>query len=193
VWRTSRDAAALVEVAALPGPTGDTHVVAFSPDGDRLVAASNDGGVRGWQVRAGAIVADSMTSIARHTGVVTAIAFSPDGHWLASAGRDRTLTRTSMIDASSVSTTLPSAGTSLAIDEGGTIRAVTSAGSVERWDGSAPPVVDIDHGVRSGVTLGGDRHLALVLEDGAVFISAVGARTLDELRDRLARARADRP
>ncbi|MGH7138032.1 MAG: WD40 repeat domain-containing protein, partial [Pirellulales bacterium] len=57
------------------------HEVAFSPDGERLATACDDGAVRLWDVKTA-----NLLSIFEGGGLC--VAFSPDGKYLASAGND---------------------------------------------------------------------------------------------------------
>jgi WD40 repeat protein/predicted Ser/Thr protein kinase len=117
-----------------PGPTQDTHYVAFA--GDRLFSAGNDG----------AVFADGR-EIAHHTGAVGALALA-NGH-IASAGRDDEV----IIDGTA--TKLPSAATSLALADDGTAYAVTRAGALVRIS-KGTAVTEIEQGVDS-VLRAGDR------------------------------------
>lgn len=65
--------------------TGWVRSLAFSPDGARLAAACEDGGVTIWDTAAGSEV----KTIAAHTGAATCVVFSPDGATLASGGSDK--------------------------------------------------------------------------------------------------------
>ncbi|HUF40152.1 MAG TPA: hypothetical protein VMN57_16630 [Anaerolineales bacterium] len=58
--------------------------VVFSPDSETVAAAYDDGFVRIWRVRDGAL----LTQIEAHIKWVTVLAFSPDGSLLATSGRD---------------------------------------------------------------------------------------------------------
>jgi WD40 repeat protein len=59
------------------------RVVAFTPDGQRLVTGASDGLLRVWRVEDGA----EMVSVSAGGGPITALAFSPAGDCLAVASR----------------------------------------------------------------------------------------------------------
>src|SRR5262249_8736757 len=61
--------------------------VAFSRDGRRIAAASEDGGVTVWYVESGK---EALTFRGHKTGVLS-VAFSPDGRRIASSGDDLTV------------------------------------------------------------------------------------------------------
>src|SRR5262249_23816076 len=69
------------------GHTGVVRHTAFSPDGKRLVTASEDETMRLWNAADGELVA----VLRGHTGAVVAAAFSPDGALLASSSADATV------------------------------------------------------------------------------------------------------
>ena len=72
----------------LTGHTGAVTSVMFSPDGRRLVSASNfDPVARVWDAKSGAV----LLKLIGHTGPVNCVAFSPDGTRLASASSDATV------------------------------------------------------------------------------------------------------
>ena len=62
--------------------------VAFSPNGQTLASASDDGTVRLWDVRGHRALGAPLRG---HKGAVLGVAFSPDGQTLASGGDDGTV------------------------------------------------------------------------------------------------------
>jgi len=73
-----------------PGVLGKHHIVwncAFSPDGKRIVTASEDGTLKIWD----ASERRELTTITGHKGHVWGCAFSPDGGRIASTSSDETL------------------------------------------------------------------------------------------------------
>jgi WD40 repeat protein len=61
--------------------------LAWSPDGQRLASAGEDGTVKVWDTATG----QETLTLKGHTGRVRSLAWSPDGQRLASAGEDGTV------------------------------------------------------------------------------------------------------
>jgi WD40 repeat protein len=72
-------------VDVLAGHHGTVLDVAFSPDGQRVVTACEDGMIRVWQVADWKLV----HTLTGHVGPVHWAEFSPDGKWIVSAGEDK--------------------------------------------------------------------------------------------------------
>jgi hypothetical protein len=158
----------------------------FSPGGDQLFAAGNDGVVFRWPVRDGRVDPAGRTVVARHTGAISALAVSFDGRWLASAARDDLVMRRALGDGRADTLAAGGAASAIAFDALGGVRAVTRTGAVVHAAvGSAATV--IDHGARAGVAVSPDR-LAVALDDGAIAIETLGPHTFDQLAALLARA-----
>jgi WD40 repeat protein len=72
-----------------PEPRSSKALIAFSPDGSRVVSAGNDGTVRVWTTTGGP---DHDPVVLRgHQGLVWSVAFSPDGRWVVSSSNDNTV------------------------------------------------------------------------------------------------------
>jgi hypothetical protein len=65
---------------------GAVNAASFSPNGRRVVTASDDATARVWDAESGKPVGEPM----RHQGAVTAASFSPDGWRIVTASNDET-------------------------------------------------------------------------------------------------------
>ncbi|MBW4573723.1 MAG: caspase family protein [Aphanothece sp. CMT-3BRIN-NPC111] len=70
----------------LQGHTEKVNSVSFSPDGQLIASASDDGTIKIWS-REGSL----LHSLTGHTDRVTSVTFSPDGKTIASASADKTI------------------------------------------------------------------------------------------------------
>jgi WD40 repeat protein len=83
-----RDAIAVpIERNALRGHQGPVWQAAFSPDGQIIASAADDGTVRLWDKQGDPIG----QPFQGHQGLVHSVAFSPDGQYLVSGGGDNTI------------------------------------------------------------------------------------------------------
>ena len=66
--------------------SGNVRSAAFSPDGQRIVTASNDKTARIWDATTG----KQLSVLSGHDEAVRTAAFSPDGQWIVTASADKT-------------------------------------------------------------------------------------------------------
>jgi eukaryotic-like serine/threonine-protein kinase len=174
VWRIADGS----QLAALDGPNGDTHFVIVTDD--RIVAGSNGGTVLAWPRHGDAVDAKRRTLVYQHTGAVTALAISHAA--IVSAGRDAVLERSLLGPdriATAETTTIPNAALAVGVDDHGTVRAVTRNAAAIRWNPGAPPVVEIDHGVRDGTGVGA--RWVEAFDDGTFVVADSEIRSFDQL------------
>lgn len=130
----------------LRGHTGPVRWVAFSPDGKKLVTASDDRTARVWAVTGG----ESLLTLRGHQGKVVVARFSPDGKRIVTASTDGTARVFSTDDSSEPVVLAGHRGplTDAAFDAGSR-RVVTASldhtARIYRLDRSAPPIVLKEH------------------------------------------------
>jgi WD40 repeat protein len=78
--------AADAQISVLSGHSDFVRSAGYSPDGTRIVTASDDGTARIWNSRTGA----ELAVLAGHTNRVGSAAYSPDGRYLVTASSDKT-------------------------------------------------------------------------------------------------------
>ena len=79
------DAESGTEIAVLNGHSNGVQAASFSPDGKRIVTASDDQTARVWDAETGKEIA----LLKAHDGTVFDAKWSPDGRRLVTAGQDR--------------------------------------------------------------------------------------------------------
>jgi WD40 repeat protein len=79
---TDREAVTLEERFTFDGLVGSVSALAFSPDGQSLIAGCDDCDVRRWDMTTGS----QLKSLTGHAGPVSGVAFSSDGMRIAVAG-----------------------------------------------------------------------------------------------------------
>ena len=77
-----------LEQNLLQGHTDRVSLVAFSPDGRRIVSGSSDCSVRLWNAQTGQPIGQPLQG---HTDIVFSVAFSPDGRRIVSGSYDRSV------------------------------------------------------------------------------------------------------
>jgi WD40 repeat protein len=74
------------QIAVLSGHTGFVEFAAYSPDGARIVTASDDKTARIWDARSG----KQLAILSGHEGAVNHVTYSPDGNRIVTASNDKT-------------------------------------------------------------------------------------------------------
>ena len=74
-------------VSVTTGHTDRVNSLAWSPNGERIVSASDDRALRIWEARTGKV----LTTLSGHSRPVRTCAWSPDGEWIVSGSDDWTL------------------------------------------------------------------------------------------------------
>jgi WD40 repeat protein len=121
-------------MAVLIGHTGAVEMAAFSPDGTRIVTASDDNTARLWDAKTGSL----LTTLIGHTSAVASAAFSPDGTRILTASADHTARLWDAATGTSVATLTghTDAVDSAAFSPDGTRIVTASADQTARvWDG----------------------------------------------------------
>jgi WD40 repeat protein len=115
-------------VAEMDGHGGLVNSAAFSPDGQRVVTASEDHTARVWEAASGQLVAE----LKGHRGTVNSAAFSPDGSRILTASDDGAARVWPMDSVEGDARILPiwvEVYTGTKLLQGGTVRVLTS----EEW------------------------------------------------------------
>jgi WD40 repeat protein len=165
----SRASAALE--STLAGHMGGVLACAVTPDGRRVVSASDDGTLKVWDLDTGGVIA----TLGGHTDGVLACAVTPDGRHVISASVDRTL-KVWNLDSGRVVATLDGHADwvrACAVTPDG--RRVISASddkTLKMWDLDAGRVVATFNGHAAGV------HACAVTPDGRRVVSASVDHTL---------------
>ncbi|WP_036487476.1 caspase family protein [Myxosarcina sp. GI1] len=143
------------EQQQLIGHENKVNVVAYSPDGSRILTGSSDRSLRLWNSH-GEPVGQPLQG---HTESVTAAAFSPDGEFVASGSEDRTIR---LWDRSGNSIGSPFVGykntvTAIAFNpvppsSGDIIAGSSDDGTIRLWDRSGKPIGKPFIGHEAGIT-----------------------------------------
>jgi len=112
--------------------TGNLNAVAFSPDGDRILAGTSDGGLQVWRVDDGT----QMMVLNVHDFAVTGLDQSPDGQTIATSSVDETVQLRDIETGDALATLYGHKGPVLAValsDDGGLVASGGVDGTVRVW------------------------------------------------------------
>ena len=139
-WDTSRlddPTPSAPQLSTFQASTIAVHGIDFSPDGSRLISASQDGSIKIW----GATATTPIVSFIRHIGGTKSAKFSPDGTVVISVGNDNTVKIWDATQTGGISTPLftltdhTSFVRSLAISpDGNTIATGSWDDNIKLWD-----------------------------------------------------------
>ena len=88
IWETAQlDAESPEMLSVLDGHDGIVCAADFSPDGERIITACDDGSSRIWKAETG----EALVILHEHTGPVWSVAFSHDGKHIVSGSSDSTV------------------------------------------------------------------------------------------------------
>lgn len=150
-------------------------LIAFSPDGSRMITTSNEHDLWVWNTTDGS----SAGTLRGHTAVVTTLAFSPDGRQIASGAANGTaiLWNAESLDVEHIRLGHETAVTTLAFHpDGETLASGEHGGTVRLWSRSAVrPLATLPHG--GGMTA------VTFSDDGLVLAVAPGRHDAVELWD----------
>ena len=138
VWKAATGQAILT----LPRLEGIVTRIAYSPDGKRLAAASQDGSVKVWD----AVTGETCLTLGGHTSAVHGLTYSPDGRRLVTAaggtskGGERLYSEVKLWDALTGQEILtlrgaPAQHSGMAFDRGGRRLAASGDNVVTIWEG----------------------------------------------------------
>ena len=167
-----------------PGLGQSGTLVAFSPDGARLVTTSNEHDLWVWNTADGC----SAGTLRGHTAVVTALAFSPDGRQIASGAANGAVLLWSAESLSMEHTRLghETAVTTLAFHpDGETLASGEHGGAVRLWSRSAVgPLATLPHaGGMTAVAFSNDGLVLAVAPTGRDAVELWDPRRLQRLHE----------